>query len=103
MLLLFILGIILRCLYTYYVYNNTGTSNWADDWEYLSMGKQIADGNWNPKEENAGFMVVGPVIPIVVALFTLVFTEPVIPFFIYNVVVTSLLILVLFFFRERSI
>lgn len=101
LLLLFILGIILRCLYTYYVYNNTGTSNWADDWEYLSMGKQIADGNWNPKEENAGFMVVGPVIPIVVALFTLVFTEPVIPFFIYNVVVTSLLILVLFFLGKE--
>ncbi len=103
LLLLFILGIILRCIYTYYIYNIDGTSNWADDWEYLSMGKQIADGNWNPKEENALFMVVGPVIPIVVALFKLTFIDPVIPFFIYNIVVTSLLIPVLYLLGKELI
>ena len=101
LLLLVFLGIILRSIYTYYIYSSEGTSNWTDDWEYLSMGKQIAAGNWDPKENNAEYMVVAPSIPIIVALFVLLFNNPIIPFFIYNIIITSLMIPVLYYLGKE--
>lgn len=87
----FILAFFLKVLHVILTYNTEGTSKWVDDWEYLSMGRQIAEGNWNPQTEILPYMQVGPVLPLLIALFIKLFTDPVIPVYLYNILITSLL------------
>jgi len=85
-----LLTFLMKVVFVSVVYTNNGTGNWSDDWYYLSMGEQIAQGNWEPQ------MIVGPVIPLIIAFFIKIFNDPVIPMFVFNIFVTSLLVLVLF-------
>ena len=67
LILFFIIGIVLRGIFTFYTYFTEGTNNWDDDWYYLSMGEQIADGNWNPSDKAyAPYMIVAPGIPMTI-------------------------------------
>ncbi|MBN2396284.1 MAG: glycosyltransferase family 39 protein [Candidatus Atribacteria bacterium] len=94
---LFILTFILRTIYVIYTWENSGTEKWADDWEYLFYGKSIAAGNFYPVySEDRPHFIVGPLIPIFIALFNLIFGDTYWPFFIYNVFVSSISIVFLF-------
>jgi hypothetical protein len=79
LLLLFLLALILKILHAVIIYQIFGTTKWADDWEYLSMGRQIAAGDWFPK-------IIG---------------HPYMQFYLYNIVLTSLLVVVLFYLGKN--
>jgi len=95
-LTLFFLTLLLRSVYVFFVYKNEGFSNWNDDRYYLLLGEQIAAGNWYPTAPGEAYMRVAPWIPIVVAAFIRIFGDPVFPFFIYNILLSGILVIVLF-------
>ncbi len=97
LLFLFVLNLIFKTFHVIIIYKNTGTTKWADDWEYLSMGRQIADGNWVPMLDEFHQMQVGPVLPLLIALFIKIFGTPNAPIFIYNIIITSLIVPLLLF------
>lgn len=96
-MILFALALLLRLVYVYITVRDTGTSDWDDDWYYLSMGEQIAQGNWDPVAQGRPHMVVGPVIPMIIALFIKIFGNPETPMFILNTLATALTVPVLFY------
>jgi hypothetical protein len=69
----------------------------VDDWEYLNLGKEIAEGDWTPLSESGAYMLVGPWLPMVVALCVMLFGDPILPMFIYNVLLTTVFIPVLYY------
>lgn len=95
---LVLLTFILRLGYVFIVYAKDGTRFWYDDWEYLKYGREIAAGNWNPVlSESVPFMQVGPGLPILIALSLKLFGNTFWPIILFNVVITSLVVWVLFY------
>lgn len=97
LLILVLLTILLRSVYVTVDYARNGTTKWVDDMYYLKLGEQITTGDLNLMSETSASVIVGPVIPLLVALFIILFNEPVIPMFIYNIISTSLFVIVLFY------
>lgn len=98
---LFLATLIIRLLIVLVVYFLNGTNNWTDDWEYLSMGSQIANGNWNPTMEHLPFMQVGPALPLLISFFIKIFGNPYFGIFIYNSIISSLLVPLLFYLGKE--
>jgi hypothetical protein len=101
LIFLFLITILFRSIYVYLTYKNTLTFHWSDDIIYLSCGKQIANGDWTPVYEDGRNVGIGPVIPFLVALFTKLFSNPILPMFIYNILVTSIVVIILFFLGKE--
>jgi len=95
LLFLFIIGLLLRSIFVYHDYSMAGTGKWVDDWLYLSLGEEIVSDKWC-FIDNIGNFTVAPGIPFLIALFVILFNDPIIPFFIYNIIITSLMIPVLY-------
>lgn len=89
-LYLFIVAVLLRGLYVAYVFHESGTTGWKDARLYLQLGQEMATGNWSAP------MIVAPLVPMIVALFVLLFNNPVIPFLIFNVLISGLVVVVLY-------
>ncbi len=85
-------AIVLRGFYVHQTFAESGTTEWKDAKGYVSIGENIAAGNWDKIADTRR----GPVIPFLVALFVIVFNDPIIPFLAYNVIITALMILVLY-------
>lgn len=94
---LIVIAIIIRVSYVLFAYSMHGTTKWVDGHGYLNYGLNIAQGNWAAFDHS----VRGPVIPFLVAFFALVFENPIIPFLIYNVLITGLMVGVLFFLGKE--
>ncbi len=93
--LLFILvvtALLLRGFYVYQTFAELGTSGWKDAKDYIRLGESIAAGNW----EGIANTQRPPLIPLLVALFVVVFNDPITPFLTYNVVITALMIPVMY-------
>jgi hypothetical protein len=100
--LLVLVTIILRIWFVYSTFSKTGTSNWYDDLYYLYAGEQIAMGNWSAHQwPERPELIVGPVLPLLIAFFIKFFGSPIFPFFAYNVLITSLMIPVFFFLGKE--
>jgi hypothetical protein len=100
--LLFFIALILRAAFVWYQYATKGMEGWNDALYYIHLGKQIAEGNWNPDGYGRRIgMFVAPVVPLLVAFFMKLFNEPVVPFLIYNVFATSLMVPVLYYFGKE--
>lgn len=93
----FTLTFLLRSAYVIFVYINYGEANWNDDRYYLTLGEQLASGNWNPHANNEIYMRVGPWMPLLIAAFIKTFGNPVIPFYLYNVLSASFMVIVLYY------
>lgn len=92
------LSFLFRLACVYAEYSRNGTRNWSDDWEYLACGRQIASGNYNPVTSDViPYMQVAPGLPLLVAASLVIFGDAAWPIFIYNILITSLLVAVLFY------
>ena len=97
LMMVVLLTVLLRFFYVYHAYLYEGKTKWADDWEYLYFGEQIAQGIWDSAwPGRLQFMQVGPALPMIIAASIKYFGDPVWPVFIYNILITSLIIWVLF-------
>lgn len=92
LMLLFLISLLLKGTLAFYEYTKTGNVRT----EYLYWAKEFASGSFTNPVETMQKMNVAPFIPFLIALFIKLFSEPAIPFIIYNVIVTSLVIPVLF-------
>ena len=99
--LLVLVALVLRVIYVFSIYSVSGTSIFGDDLYYIFLGEQIASGNWVPQLEGQVTFNAGPTLPLLVAIFIKLFNDPVIPFFIYNIIVTSLMVPVLYFLGKE--
>ena len=88
-------------MYKRQVYTKYGTESWSDDFYYLNAIEKIANGNWNITYGESNYLIVGPSLPLLGALFLKLSNNVLIPFFIYNIVVTSLMVPVLYYFAKE--
>ena len=88
---------IFRLLVAMITFSEDNINSWADSKEYLWFAQQFAKGNFNPhwEVENHG-LEVAPFIPSLITIFILLFDSPLWPFFIYNCIITSILVYVLY-------
>jgi 4-amino-4-deoxy-L-arabinose transferase-like glycosyltransferase len=96
LLILFTLAFCLRLAYVYYTFNETGDSKWSDAKLYVFYGKEFASGNLFP-EIDGEKLIVPPVIPLVFAISQLVRPDSYWPYFIYNILLSSVLVIFLYF------
>ena len=101
-LILFIIGLLVRTVFAVWTYSSYGTAGWSDDREYIFIGQQFAEGNWDPiTNDNIPFLRVAPFIPAVVAVMVLLFGDPVFPMFIYHILIGALLVPVLYLLGKK--
>lgn len=103
-LLLILISIIIRIIYSVYFNESLIDKIISDEKRYLDAGIAFSKGNFNPgmfiDDGNKIFLenlVFGPVIPLVIAFFIILFGNPIIPFFIYNLILSSFLIPVMYY------
>ena len=101
LIVLFFTTIILRAVFVTYTYSNYGTLNWSDDLGYIHAGKQYAEGNWAPLRSDNTYYGAAPIIPLLVAIFLILFNNAILSMFIYNIIVSSLMVLVLYYLAEH--
>jgi 4-amino-4-deoxy-L-arabinose transferase-like glycosyltransferase len=65
------------------------------------MGHQIAKGDWTPMFDESQYMRVGPMLPLLIAFFIKIFGNPNLPVFIYNIIITSLVVPVLYYLGKE--
>ena len=88
---------ILRILVAMLTFSEYQIDSWADSREFLWFGYQFSLGNFNPhcEVEDHG-LVVGPFVPLLIAIFVNIFDSPLWPFFTYNCLSTSILVYILY-------
>ncbi|MGA2405368.1 MAG: glycosyltransferase family 39 protein [Bacteroidales bacterium] len=99
--LIVVFTLILKSVYVFATYYYIGTKEWGDDSFYLSLGEHIASGNWTDQPNGEAYLNVAPVIPFLIALFVRLFKDPIIPFYVYSLLATVLLIPVLFYLGKE--
>jgi 4-amino-4-deoxy-L-arabinose transferase-like glycosyltransferase len=102
LLLMVATAFLFRFAYTLIAYLNSDSIRS----EYLYWGEQFSQGKWIYPVEITSKMIVAPLMPILVSIFISLFGEPTIPVYLYNVLLTTLAIPVLYFlgkelFNER--
>jgi len=69
--------------------------------EYLYWGQQFAEGHWiEPRELTSG-MIIAPLLPVMVTLCTKLFSDFAVPLYVYNALITSLVVPVLYFIAKE--
>ncbi|MCB5284029.1 MAG: glycosyltransferase family 39 protein [Candidatus Cloacimonetes bacterium] len=101
--LLFVLALVVRVYFTWDEYQAYGTDNWADAANYLKYGKSFASGDFYPSFAGRPYLIVGPVIPLLVALATKLAGDPILPMLLLNCFLSSLLVFVLFSLGRRLV
>lgn len=92
-----LITIFLRFIYVCIAFPIVANGKWSDSPEYLIYGEQIAQGNWYPvRPGSIPYMQVAPAIPIIIAGSIKYFGNTLWPVFIYNIIITSLAVLILF-------
>lgn len=93
---LFLLSLSLRILLTYKDYSSNHMNGWSDALLYLKYGESFASGNFYPTTGQTNHMIVGPVIPMLVAVSKWLTGDPVWPVLVFNCLLSALLVYVLF-------
>ena len=96
-LLLVAITFIFRIIIALISFSEDDINSWADSREYLWFAQQFVNGNFNPhwEVENHG-LEVAPFVPSLIAIFILLFDSPYWPFFLYNCLMTSIVVYVLY-------
>lgn len=93
--LLFVLALGIRLYFTWDEYQAYGTQNWADATIYLDHGQRFAAGDFYPAYGTYGYMIVGPVMPLLVAGSLRLFGDLIWPRLLLNCLLSAALALVL--------
>jgi len=97
LILVTFVAFILRLTFTLIAYFNQGVTHT----EYIYWGQQFAEGHWiEPREWTSG-MIVAPFLPVMVTLCTKLFSDFAVPLYVYNALITSLVVPVLYFIAKE--
>jgi len=96
LIVIFILSFIIRLLLTFNEYQNKGISKWSDSLYYLKIGECFAKGDFYPSIDGAEYIIVGPMIPLLVAAAQLIFGNPIVPVLIFNCLIQAFLVFILY-------
>lgn len=103
LLTLFVVSFFLRLGLTLNEYDNKGRSEWSDAGYYLGVGHCFAKGDMYPPLGPNGSIIIGPVVPLLVAGAYLLIGDPVWPLLILNCLLGALLGYVLYGLGARLI
>ncbi len=93
LMLLTLVTFILRLTFSLISYFNQGVAHT----EYIYWGQQFAAGHWiEPKDLTSG-MIVAPFLPVMVTLCIKLFSDFAIPLYVFNALITSLVVPVFFY------
>jgi len=98
---IFLVTVIFRTIFVYVTYTKTESASWVDDLYYIDASEHIADGSWDFNHGESDNLIVGPLLPILGALFIRLFGDIIIPFFVYNIIVTSLMVPVFYYLGKE--
>lgn len=97
LLILTLVTFLLRLTFTLISYFHHGVVNT----EYIYWGQQFAEGHWiEPKELTSG-MIVAPFLPVLVTICIKLFSDFAMPLYVYNALITSLVIPVFYFITRE--
>jgi 4-amino-4-deoxy-L-arabinose transferase-like glycosyltransferase len=103
LIVFFTFSLLIKLIYVIIIYQKQGLSGWVDDKYYLMIGGQFATGNFSPHPMGEQYLRVAPLIPLVVAFFYKIFGDPIIPFFAYNIILSSLLVPILYYLGKELV
>lgn len=92
--LMFIVSLLIRLFFTYIEFNKNGLSNWADAKAKLEYGHSISKGDYPGLNNDYGYMISAPAIPMIVALSELLTGDPIWPVLIFNCLLSALMVFV---------
>ena len=96
-----LLTVVLRTICVIIVYEKLGTSYWVDAFYYIEGAERISQGDWILSFNDKSYFIVGPSLSILGAGFIMLFGNLIIPFFIYNILATSLMVPVLYYLGKE--
>jgi len=99
--LIFVITVIFRTIFVYATYTKTGTESWVDDFYYINASENIVEGNWEIYHGDSNNLIVGPILPVLGGLFIKLFDDVIIPFFVYNIILTSLMVPILYYLGKE--
>jgi 4-amino-4-deoxy-L-arabinose transferase-like glycosyltransferase len=103
-LALFLISLVLRLGYGLAIYRAEGTSQFCDDWDYISYAKNILEqGIFVPDVSKmvTSSDVVGPVFPMIVAGTFAIFGENYLPIIVLNALVGALICILLYYMGKE--
>ncbi len=98
---LFVVSLLIRVAWTYTDFTAKGMAGWTDARVYLAVGESFAAGNFYPEANGVDPVIMGPVIPLLVAMAKSITGDPVWPLLALNCLIGALLTLVLFHLGKR--
>ena len=105
LLCLFIFSLGLKLALTYREYSASGISNWSDAKYYMRLGTSFHSGDFYPeyKDLQHPLMVVGPMLPLLVAWAKTLTGSIIWPMLLFNCLLSALLVYVLFELGKRVV
>lgn len=94
LMVLFFVALVFHAAYVIIVDRNLGTTIWVDDWYYYLTGMSITVDSWPYLTESMISLRVAPGLPFIVAFLTVYFGEPIVPFYIMNILLSSTMVVV---------
>lgn len=99
-----LIAFIIRLGFGIVIFQQTGTSGYCDDWDYISYAKNILDQGIFVRDLSSfqsNSHLVGPVFPMIVALSLIIFGETYLPIIILNVIVSTLICILIYLIGKQ--
>lgn len=97
LLMLTLVTFLLRLTFALISYFKYGVT----DTEYIYWGQQFAEGHWVEPKELTSEMIVAPFLPVLVTLCIKLFSDFAIPLYVYNALITSLVVPVFYYIARE--
>lgn len=97
---IFIISLIIRLGFGIYTFQQTGTSDFCDDWDYISFARNInSQGIFVPDISKlySNSHLNGPGFPAIIALFFKIFGETYWPIIIFNAILSALIPILIYY------
>ena len=104
LILIFFISLILRIGFGIYTYQTKGTSEFVDDWDYISYANNIIEqGIFVPDLSTfyTNSHLLGPGFPLIVALLFKIFGESYLSIIILNAIISSLIPILIFYLGKE--
>lgn len=100
---IFLISFLVRILFGIYYFNENGTADWVDDWDYIQFAGQLIENNYFPLESEKIDAHAGPGYPLLVAFnFQLFGYNNYYALIILNAVLSALITILIYFIGKTA-